>query len=565
VRAVSRAERPALGPAFSLADELVDALAAAAPVQATMVGVPGHDDRFGDLGPDGVEAIAALYRGFQARVRALVPTSDPVERLAARVMDAFLDERLADHALGEHWVDLNNIDSTAQHLRVVFDVMDTSTAAGWESVAARLEGLGDAASGYRARLDAGRARGAVVAKRQVRAVVEQCRVNAGDASFFGTLPASYGALPFAEPRHAARLEAGVASARRAFADLGAWLEAAYLPAAREADPVGRERYVHAASRFLGTTIDPLETYAWGWQEVRSIEAEMARVAAEIVPGASAREVVSMLEKDASRAASSREEFLERMRDRQQRAVADLAGTHFDIPDRLRRLDVRMAPPGGALGAYYIPPSEDFSRAGTVWYAPGDVTTFPLWSEVTTAYHEGFPGHHLQCGLAVHLADRLSRLHRLYVMYSGYAEGWALYAEQLMHELGYLEQPEYVLGMLAAKLMRACRVVVDIGLHLELTIPAGEPRAGEVWSYDAAVETMRDRAFLEGEHAKSEVVRYLGWPGQAISYKVGERAILELRAEARRRAGAAFDPKAFHARVLETGSIGLDLLRELVLG
>ncbi len=561
---MTRPQRPETGPVFSLADELVFALAEAAPIQATMVGVPGHDHRFGDLGPAGVSRMAALLAGFRDRLRALPPATDRWERLAARVMEAFLDERLTDHARGEHWLDLNNIDSTPQHLRMVFDLMDTSTAEGWAAVVARLEALGEAARGYRDRLDEGRRRGEVVARRQVRAVLEQARVNAGGESYFGTLSAAYAALPFADVAAAARLEAGVGAARRAFAELADWLEAVYLPAAREADPVGRDRYVHAASRFLGTTIDPEETYAWGWTEVRAIEAELARVAAEIVPGASAREVVARLESDPSRSASSRDEFLATMRERQDRALADLAGHHFDIPDPLRRLEVRMAPPGGALGAYYVPPSEDFSRPGTVWYAPGDLTRFPLWSEVTTAYHEGFPGHHLQCGLAVHLADRLSRLHRLFVMYSGHAEGWALYAEQLMHELGYLERPEYVLGMLAAKLMRACRVVVDIGLHLGLAIPAGEPHAGRVWDYDIAVEMMHERAFLSLDHATSEVTRYLGWPGQAISYKVGERVILELRREARRRAGDAFDPKDFHGRVLGTGSVGLELLRELVL-
>jgi uncharacterized protein (DUF885 family) len=561
---VSDAPATQAGPVFSLADELARAFAEAVPIQATMVGLPGHDHRWGDLGPEGAARTAVLLRDYRARLRALPPAADRWERLAARVMDGFIEERLADHERGEHRLDLNNIDSTFQHLRMVFDVMDTSSAAGWEAVAERLDGIDGACEGYRARLDDGRRRGEVVAKRQVHAAIEQARVHAGDGSFFRTLPAAYAGWGRGDARSAARLEAGALGARRAFAALADWLEATYLPAARDADPVGRERYVHSASRFLGASIDPIETYAWGWSEVRALEAEMARIAREIVPGASVREVVALLETDPTRGAKSPEEFLDRMRERQEAALTELEGPHFEIPAPLRRIDVRMAPPGGALGAYYVPPTEDFSRPGTVWYAPGEAKTFPLWDEVTTAYHEGFPGHHLQCGLQVHLAGRLSRLHRLFVMYSGYAEGWALYAEQLMGELGYLERPDYVLGMLAAKLMRACRVVVDIGLHLELPIPAGEPHAGETWGWEAAVETMHGRAFLDLDHARSEVVRYLGWPGQAISYKVGERVILELRQDARRRAGPSFDPKAFHARVLGTGSVGLDLLRELVL-
>ncbi|HEX7601598.1 MAG TPA: DUF885 domain-containing protein, partial [Polyangiaceae bacterium] len=329
------------------------------------------------------------------------------------------------------------------------------------------------------------------------------------------------------------------------------------------DPVGREPYLRAARRFLGATIDPGETYAWGWSELHAIEERMRRLATEILPGASLPEVTALLEADPARAAGSVERFLDFVRERQSRALEELSGTHFDIPDAIRKIEVKLAPPGGPLGAYYVPPNEDFSRAGTIWYSPSPGSTFPLWGELTTAYHEGFPGHHLQCGLQVYLADRLCRLHRLVVMYSGYAEGWALYAEALMDELGYFERPEYVLGMLAAKLMRACRVVVDIGMHLELPIPRDEAfHPGEIWNHALAVDFMHRRGFLARDHAESEATRYLGWPGQAISYKVGERVVLELREEARRRDGAAFDLRRFHELILGSGSVGLDRLRAI---
>jgi uncharacterized protein (DUF885 family) len=311
--------------------------------------------------------------------------------------------------------------------------------------------------------------------------------------------------------------------------------------------------------------DPLETYEWGWSEVHRIEAAMARIAREIRPGATVPEVIDLLIRDPDRCAKDAEEFLAVMRERQERALRELDGRHFDIPAPARRIEVKIAPPGGALGAYYIPPSEDFSRPGTVWYSPAKTTMMPLYDEISTAYHEGFPGHHLQCAIQVHLAGRLSRLHSLIVWYPGHGEGWALYAEQLMDELGYFEKPEYVLGMLNAKLMRACRVVVDIGMHLELPIPKDETfHPGEVWNYDLGVAFMHGRAFLPIENARSEVTRYLGWPGQAIAYKVGERVILELREELKRRKGPAFDLKDFHTRVVGSGSVGLDHLRELVL-
>jgi uncharacterized protein (DUF885 family) len=202
--------------------------------------------------------------------------------------------------------------------------------------------------------------------------------------------------------------------------------------------------------------------------------------------------------------------------------------------------------------------------GSVWYAPGDGQRFPLFDQIATAYHEGFPGHHLQIGIQVALTDRLSRLHRVADGYSGYAEGWALYTEQLMAELGYYERPEYLFGMLSCQMARACRVVIDIGAHLSLAIPDGQPfHPGGAWSFELGVEMLTTMAGLGNERAISEMTRYLGWPGQAITYKVGQRVMLELRDAERARLGVAFDPKAFHARILGCGNVGLDHLRRLV--
>ncbi len=160
-----------------------------------------------------------------------------------------------------------------------------------------------------------------------------------------------------------------------------------------------------------------------------------------------------------------------------------------------------------------------------------------------------------------LAEQLSRLHRLWVWKSGAGEGWALYAERFMNELGFFEKPDYVLGWLSGQMLRACRVVIDIGSHLDLPIPEGQPfHPGERWSFATGGEMLTDYATLGRPYAESEMTRYLGWPGQAISYKVGEQAILEIRDDVKARLGDAFDPKAFHARLLEVGPVGLDLLR-----
>src|SRR5690606_25915398 len=184
-----------------------------------------------------------------------------------------------------------------------------------------------------------------------------------------------------------------------------------------------------------------------------------------------------------------------------------------------------------------------------------------WSEVSVAYHEGVPGHHLQIAMVRYLSEELSRFQRLMGSTSGYSEGWALYAERLMGELGYLDKPDYELGMLVSQAFRAARVVVDIGMHLELAVPRDSAwHGGETWTPELALELIPPRTPCDEAFARSEVDRYLGVPGQAISYKVGERYWLAARDAARAAEGESFNLKAWHAKALSTGPMGLDQLR-----
>jgi uncharacterized protein (DUF885 family) len=328
------------------------------------------------------------------------------------------------------------------------------------------------------------------------------------------------------------------------------------------DGVGRERYLEGVDEFVGMSIDLEETYRWWWDEVHSIRAEMKRTAAEIVPSAPVQEVIELLEKDPERSAATRDDFVEFVSGIQQQAINQLAGRHFDVPDELKVVTVNIAPPGGSLGAWYVSPSEDFTRAGSIWYAPGGRERLPYWQEVSTAYHEGFPGHHLQVGTAVLQKERLSRFHRLAIWYAGSGEGWALYAERLMDELDFFEKPEYRLGLLASQLFRAVRVVVDIGCHLGLSIPDDAPlHGGDRWDYERAVDYMNLVGLQPRDMSESEVTRYLGWQGQAISYKVGEREILAMRERARKEPG--FDARDFHRRFLDAGAIRLDHMWEVM--
>lgn len=559
----TRASGPAV---FTLGDELLERLAALRPLYATFQGVAGHDSEWGDLSPEGHVVVAGVLRDAREKLRALPPSIDRFACLATAVTEDFIDMELDRLAHRDHLRDLNHLDSTFQHMRMVFDVMDRSTPEAWNDLITRLETIDAACRGYQACLDEGRREGLAVAARQVRSAIEQGRVHAGESSFFHTLPAALEKAGIRDSALSDRLTRAVTHACRAFADLTDYLEQTYLPAAPLRDPVGRDRYLREARRFLGMGFDPIETYAWGFREIRQITEQMRRVGERIAPGKSLAEVLSLLKTDPARSAAGPEDLVQFVRERQARAFSGLSGVHFDIPDPVRRLEVELAPAGSTLGAYYMLPSDGFKRPGTIWYIPPENAPIPLYDQVSTAYHEGFPGHHLQCGIQVALTDQLSRLHRVAATgYAGYAEGWALYAEKLMGELGYYEKDDYEFGMLICQLLRACRVVIDIGSHLELPIPADSPfHPGEAWTYALGVEMLETLGGLPHDYAESEMTRYLGWPGQAISYKVGERVMLELREELRRRQGAAFCPKAFHAKVLGCGSVGLSLLREWVL-
>ena len=197
-----------------------------------------------------------------------------------------------------------------------------------------------------------------------------------------------------------------------------------------------------------------------------------------------------------------------------------------------------------------------------WSVPRSQTRFSTWKERSTVYHEGVPGHHLQIAQTLYRSDKLNRWRRMGSLVSGHAEGWALYAERLMVELGYLDRPADRLGALDQQSLRAARVVLDIGVHCDLPAPASV--GGGRWDYGKAWQFLSAHSRMSEPVLRYELDRYLGWPGQAPSYKIGERHWLQLRDQARAAQGAAFDLKSFHRRVLDIGSVGLDVLQAAVL-
>jgi uncharacterized protein (DUF885 family) len=541
---------------FQICDRLTEAYADLSPMAATFVGVPGRDHLWDDFSPDGAAARASFYASGITDLEPHLDDPDPDQAFAARVVTAYLVTELDRNERGLWKRDLNHLHAPFQSARDTFDVVPREGPSAWEAIAARLAGWGEMLDGYRSSLQVGLDEGLVAAQRQVRSVIEQVRSVAGEDSRFDELPARAAAAGGDEKS----VEEGVAVARAGSARFADWLEIEYLPRATSVDAVGRDRYQQDAEYYLGMGLDLDETYEWGWSEVHGLLDEMRSTAAEIDPGSGIEEVIHLLDTDPARSAPDHRAFARFVTAIQVEAVDQLDGSAFDVPPQIRQVTVNLAPPGTSLGAWYHGPSEDLSRLGSIWYALGERSRIPYWQEVSTAYHEGFPGHHLQVGVAVLQRERLSRFHRLFVWYSGSGEGWALYAERLMDELGFFENPDYRLGLLASQLFRSTRVVLDIGAHLGKRIPDDAPlHPGETWDHDMAVDYMTKIGLQAPDVAESEVLRYLGLPGQAISYKVGEREILDIRHRAMVQDG--FDPKAFHRELLEAGAIRLDHLRD----
>ncbi len=550
-------------PIFALSSRFVDEVAALHPTRGTYLGVPGSDHLWGAMGMDGVAADRALLERTQAELDALPSTAgDHWAEVARRVLAEQVADGLESIAAGDHYLDINHLASTVPGMRSLVELQAFATAEQAGDLLTRLESIGAALDGWWSRVDEGRRNGYLVARRQVEALADQLRRGV-EAS--GAYQQKIDQIAAAHPDLTSRCDAARATVTAACVETARRLEEIYLPDAPVADGVGRERYRRNARRFLGTDLDLEATYAWGWERIAVLRARAHEVAHAIDPTSDLDGVLDRLRTDPAFAAPSQDAFRDAMQERQEIALAKLTDVHFDVPEQIRTVTVNTVAPGAPLAAWYHGPSEDFSRSGTIWWSLGDAVEVPLFDQVSTAYHEGFPGHHLQIGIQVGLSDRLSRAHRLLAWRPGYGEGWALYAEQLMDELGELERPEYELGYLGTSLMRAVRVVVDLGLHLGLPIPDDAPlHPGEAWEFEHAVEALTQLAFLDEATARSEVTRYLGWPAQAISYAVGQRAIVELREERQAREGDGFDLRRFHADVLGSGCVGLDHLRELVL-
>lgn len=550
----------------AIAEQHFRARLALDPAWAIELGAPDHGWGYRDFTSAGLEAERQAVRTALGQLEHARPLDD-VDRVTAHALRERLGLQAELHDRGLAGTRINGISSPVQKIREAFDNLPRQSAEDWEVIAQQLETVPEAVTAALEGLREQQQHGPVTAAAQLAGAADQARGYAGPDGSFQALTRSCRAARLPETLQR-RIDDGAAQARRAYDGFATGLrqEAQTAP---ERMAVGPSEYALRLREFTGLDLDPRETYEWGVELLRGIVAEMEEVAGRLVPDhlgpGRIPAAIAALDTDPRRQLHGREELIRWMEGVVDHALDALGDGPFEITEDMRALECRIAPTTDG-GIYYTPPSADLSRPGRMWWSvPEGRETFRTWGERTTVYHEGVPGHHLQFATAVARGEHLNLWRRLGLWVSGHGEGWALYAEQLMAELGFLQDPGDRMGMLNAQRMRAARVVFDIGFHCGLPIPTqlagalGGAQPGKVWTPQDGWEFLQANIVMDPASLRFEWMRYMGWPGQAPAYSIGMRAWERARQDAATRDGEAFDLPRFHSRALGIGSVGLSTL------
>lgn len=529
-------------------------MAELSPTLATELGIVGYEGELEDFSPEYWETTMERIRELMADVDALNDGTDEsdddddfddVDHVTAAILRDRMGVELDLLHQGEFQAQLNNIASPVQTIRDTFSLMANDTPEALDAIESRLSKVATSLHGYRESLADAASQGHVASHRQIDAVIGQCESLADEGSLLENLGV--------DPESAA-----VASAKSAFGEMADWLSTELNPLGVAEEAFGRERYELFSEYFLGFQVDLDEAYEWGLDQLHMIVSKQKQLSRKLYgDDCPVRVAYRRLNEDPRYTIEGTEALEKWMYKLSHRAIEELDGSQFIIPDELKELECKIDPAGSG-GIFYTPPADDFSRPGTMWWSvPRGQTTFHKWQEMTTVFHEGVPGHHLQLGLTLTEKDNLNLWRRSMNWNSGHGEGWALYAEQLMQEFGYLRDPGMEMGLLDSQRLRAARVVLDIGVHLGKKVPEGSG----VWDASYAKSFLRDNTAMDEANLSFELDRYLGWAGQAPSYALGQRAWSELRDDA---LAEGLTLTEFHDEALRLGSMPMDILRHLIL-
>ncbi len=535
------------------------------PEFATLVGAPGFDDRLTDRSAQAVARRKAHTKSVLAQLRRFDPQSlsaqDRVSRevalesYAMRERENALYGDLPFGASDDGWMPASTMQGPQMLLAVLARAARFATIADYENYLKRLAAVPALLEQEQAQMRAGMRSGWMPPRAAMVRVPEMYTAFAGaDVTAsplwrpFAQFPGDIGESERARLTEAAKRVLGE-RVHPAFAAYRRFLETAYLPATREdlaasKLPGGAAYYALRVREMTTLELDPLEIHATGKREVARIRKAMDEVIASTNFKGTFAEFLGFIRTDPRFFFKTPEARLMAYRDIAKRADAELPKLFAELP-RLPYGIRAMEAYEGDNADHYIPGALDGTRAGFFEANVNNLEKRPSHEMESTLLHEAVPGHHLQNSRAQELTG-LPTFRRA-IWYVAYGEGWALYAESLGYEMGFYKDPYSHFGALSAEMLRACRLVVDTGLH------------SLGWSRDEAIRYLADNSGVHEDFAAAEVDRYIVVPGQALGYKIGELKIKELRAKAKAALGDRFDLRRFHNALLDDGALPLTVL------
>ncbi|MGZ8805358.1 MAG: DUF885 domain-containing protein [Microbacterium sp.] len=550
-------------PVRRVADDYVAELAGHEPDAAQAAGLPSPGP-LPDIGPEWLQRRYDLQGEALAALNALPPDAGDATLRAALAERLERERLLFDTGFTPRLV--AGLATPVHLIRYAIEGLTVTADAAGEELVERLEavphGVGQYIAALRwARDSVDRFTGTGIAPvRQLDTLAEQVELWIA-ADWFGSVPID--TAVDADTRERVRTAADRANV--ALTELVAVLREELRPVAPTADAVGSVVYADLAAAMLGARIDLAETYAYGWTELERLVAESRELATEL--GGTGPDPVRSAAQRLDSDHRYRLDGVDAIRGWLERRVdetTDALAPAFDLPAGIRSVECVVAEASAGV-VYYTPAPPDGSvPSRIVWTIPSGVPVAATWQEVTSVHHEGLPGHHLQFVVTASYPE-LHPWQRHLCHIHGYAEGWAHYAEQLADELGLIRDPAERLGLLLGQIWRSVRIVADIGLHTGWEVPANALVAETAWSPALAQRTLVDFALVEPHLAGFEVDRYLGWPGQALAFKVGARLWKDARVARAAADGPAFSLRDFHRVALGLGPMGLEPLRARLLG
>ncbi|TWT99093.1 hypothetical protein Pla108_00260 [Botrimarina colliarenosi] len=536
------------------------------PQFATRCGDSRYNDRLASVSLADADRAAASDAKFRQRLRAIDRNAlTKNERLERDLLERDLADSLAEYAAGQHLAPINNRSGFHVEFPELPDDSPLETVKDYENYLARLRAFGDYADGHIELMRAGVQKGLTlpsVILEGYESSIDSHVVEDPTKSLlykpFKEFPVGVPESEYERLRTDAR-EAILSSVVAGYRRFGEFMADEYVPNCRStigasALPGGRDYYRHCVRKFTTLDTTPEEVHRVGLAEVERIRGEMDalitkigfetdeedRFAAFVEHLRTAPEFYAKTDKELMATTAA---ILKRM----DGELPSLFGRLPRMPYGLKPIPAYIAPK--TTFAYYKSPAGDGKVAGFFFLNTYDLSARPMYMLEALALHEAVPGHHLQIALQQEL-EGLSPL-RKYGGFTAFVEGWALYAERLGVEAGFYEDPYSDFGRLTMEVWRAARLVVDTGMHFK------------GWSRQQAIDYMAANSAMSMHEIRSEIDRYIGWPGQALAYKTGELKIRELRGVAEERLGERFDLRAFHDAVLENGALPLVTLEELV--